>query len=164
MERQFNSARYLPLLPRIPQQDNYSRFDDTCVEKDSLWRAGNWVLPENPAVEGEGQETVETDEAVKATEGDIAPISDAEENDPIEGSESGLAVERASGVESIASEEPQAHDQVQYAEMAEELPEDEDDDGDMLPPPFTSLGDRSQKISSGRVTVPSGRLQGYELY
>ncbi|KAJ5264763.1 hypothetical protein N7505_007556 [Penicillium chrysogenum] len=41
---------------------------------------------------------------------------------------------------------------------------DEDDEADLLPPPITQLGDRSQKRSSGRVTMPSSRLQGYEVY
>lgn len=38
------------------------------------------------------------------------------------------------------------------------------DETDLLPPPIVQLGDRSQKRSSGRVTMPSSRLHGYELY
>ena len=49
-------------------------------------------------------------------------------------------------------------------EEMEEGEVDEDDEADLLPPPITQLGDRSQKRSSGRVTMPSSRLQGYEIY
>ena len=38
------------------------------------------------------------------------------------------------------------------------------DEADSLPPPIMQLGDRSQKRSSGRVTMPSSRLRGYEVY
>ncbi|KAJ6060055.1 hypothetical protein N7444_002801 [Penicillium canescens] len=46
----------------------------------------------------DGQEALEEDEALKETEDDIAPISDVEENGPIEDSETGLAVEGWWGV------------------------------------------------------------------
>ncbi|KAJ5508095.1 hypothetical protein N7527_010238, partial [Penicillium freii] len=38
------------------------------------------------------------------------------------------------------------------------------DEADLLPPPIIQLSDRSQKRSSGRVTMPSSRLRGYEVY
>lgn len=40
----------------------------------------------------------------------------------------------------------------------------EEEDGGMplLPPPIIRLSDRSQKRSSGRVTMPSSRPQGYQ--
>jgi hypothetical protein len=42
----------------------------------------------------------------------------------------------------------------------------EENSGEMLllPPPIIQLRERSQKWSSGRVTMPSSRLQGYKLY
>jgi hypothetical protein len=40
----------------------------------------------------------------------------------------------------------------------------EADEADLIPPPIIKLGDKSQKRSSGRVTMPSSRLHGYELY
>jgi hypothetical protein len=36
-------------------------------------------------------------------------------------------------------------------------------EADLLPPQIIQSGDRSQERSSGRVTMPSSRLHGYEL-
>ena len=58
----------------------------------------------------------------------------------------------------------QTYDVEGNAEEMEGGEVDEDDKADLLPPPITQLGDRSQKRSSGRVTMPSSRLQGYEIY
>jgi hypothetical protein len=54
-------------------------------------------------------------------------------------------------------------DEQEDEEEDEENEEEAADDG-LFPPPIQQLGDRSQKRSSGRVTVPSSRLQGYEVY
>ena len=48
------------------------------------------------------------------------------------------------------------------AEVEED--EDEDDEEHLLPPPIMQLDDRGRKRFYGRATVPSSRLQGYELY
>jgi hypothetical protein len=40
---------------------------------------------------------------------------------------------------------------------------DKNNKADLLPPPITQLGGRSQKRSSDRVTMPLSRLQGYDL-
>lgn len=56
------------------------------------------------------------------------------------------------------------HSQTPDLEQEEESME-EDDESDLLPPQITQLsGDRDQKRSSGRVTMPSSRLRGYEVY
>ena len=57
----------------------------------------------------------------------------------------------------------QIHEPKQEEESMEEDVVDYDE-ADSLPPPIMQLGDRSQKRSSGRVTMPSSRLRGYEVY
>lgn len=118
---------------------------------------------EKMASRREDQDVFEEDEATKDTEDDIAPISDAEEDDLIDDTEAGLAVEGTDGGDKKGPEEVAHNDEPQDATMTDRA-EDEDDDEDLLPPPVTRLGERSHKRSSGRVTVPSRRLQGYELY
>lgn len=70
-----------------------------CSERFTL-ESRQLSLLENPAARREGQETLEEDEALKKIKDDIAPISDIEESDQIDDSETGPAVKGASGVES----------------------------------------------------------------
>lgn len=42
--------------------------------------------------------------------------------------------------------------------------EENDNEGTLLPPPFTQFNDRFQKRPLDRAKVPSRRLQGYEVY
>lgn len=120
-------------------------------------------------MESEGQEALEEDEALKANEEDVALISDDEEFEESEDAEANIAAEVTYHAEVMLVEpdRPSTHNQTYDVEGEEEeveVEEDEDDEANLLPPPITQLGDRSQKRSSGRVTMPSSRLQGYELY
>ncbi|KAJ5962650.1 hypothetical protein N7501_007591 [Penicillium viridicatum] len=88
-------------------------------------------------LESESQEALEEDKVLKAIEEDTEPISD---NKEIEESKN------------LKEEESIEEDVVDY------------DEADLLPPPIIQLSNRSQKRSSGRVTMPSSRLRGYEVY
>ena len=114
--------------------------------------------------EGEDQENLEENEASKETEDENAPISDIDESDLVEDTDTSPTVQSALEFESTASQELPAQDRLQDATMIAIDAGEDNDDGDLLPPPVTRLGERSQKRSSGRMTVPSSRLQGYELY
>ncbi|KAH1602892.1 hypothetical protein KXX44_003473 [Aspergillus fumigatus] len=102
------------------------------------------------------QETLEEDEALSNQE-DFDPISDDEEDAP----------ERTDG-HSFPSEQTYRA----VIEVAGAIPgngneqnmsEEETDEMPRLPPPVTQLGGRAQR-RSGRATMLSSRLQGYELY
>lgn len=134
-----------------------------CSEKFTLEGQQSSLLGHRMA-EGEDQENLEENEANKETEDENAPISDIDESDLVEDTDTCLTVQSALGFESTASQELPSQDRLQDATMTAIDPEQESDDEDSLPPPVTSLGERSQKRSSGRMTVPSSRLQGYELY
>jgi hypothetical protein len=103
----------------------------------------------------------EEEYALKATEDEFDPISDFEEDeednvdeDSIQDMETDEDVETEIEVSRVGRT-PTC--------VSEEL---EENSGEMslLPPPIIQLRERSQKRSSGRVTMPSSRLQGYELY
>ncbi|KAJ9481692.1 hypothetical protein VN97_g11774 [Penicillium thymicola] len=120
-------------------------------------------------MEGESQEALEEDEALKANEEDVAPISDDEEVEESEDIDGNIAAEETNQVEGMLAEadRPSTHNlvyDVAGEENGVELEEDEDDEEHLLPPPIMQLGDRSRKRSSGRAIVPPSRLQGYELY
>jgi hypothetical protein len=123
-------------------------------------------------MESEGPEELEEGRALKANEEDAEPISDDEEVEESEDFERNLEPEGSHQVESILVEGDQflMHSQTYDVEEDEEQQEEEEgeeateDETDLLPPPITQLGDRSQKRSSGRATMPSSRLRGYELY
>ncbi|KAJ9211279.1 hypothetical protein DTO166G4_7112 [Paecilomyces variotii] len=121
-------------------------------------------------MESESQEELEEGEALKANEEDAEPISDDEEVEESEDLERNLEPEGSHQVETILVEGDQflmhsptnnVEEDEEQDEEGEEAPEDETD---LLPTPITQLGDRSQKRSSGRATMPSSRLRGYELY
>jgi hypothetical protein len=111
--------------------------------------------------EGDVQVSCEEEYALKATEDEFDPISDFEEDeednvdeDSIQDMETDEEVETEIEVSRVGRT-PTC--------VSEEL---EENSGEMslLPPPIIQLRERSQKRSSGRVTMPSSRLQGYELY
>ncbi|KAJ5955242.1 hypothetical protein N7501_009521 [Penicillium viridicatum] len=98
------------------------------------------------------------DKALKAIEEDAEPISDNKEIEESENLEEYTVVE--TGRSSIHRH---IHEPKQEEESVEEDVVDYDE-ADLLPPPIIQLSDRSQKRSSGRVTMPSSRLRGYEVY
>jgi hypothetical protein len=110
--------------------------------------------------EGDIQVSREEEYALKATEDEYDPISDFEED---EGN-------------NMDEESIQGMDTDEEVETEVELPlvgrpptcvsEELEKNGEMslLPPPIIQLREGSQRRSSGRVTMPSSRLQGYELY
>lgn len=120
-------------------------------------------------MESDSQEALEEDEALKAIEEDAEPISDDEEIEESENFEGNSEPEEAYQVECTVVETGRSsmHRQTDEPEQEEESMEEDVvdyDEADLLPPPITQLGDRSQKRSSGRVTMPSSRLRGYEVY
>jgi hypothetical protein len=119
---------------------------------------------EKPLMESIDQETLEEEEAIKTSEEDFDPISDDEE-DAVEQSSTVLVSSEGATQECMMSDVSPIHDRdEQEDEEGDQENEEEAADDGLLPPPIQQLGDRSQKRSSGRVTVPSSRLQGYEVY
>jgi type IV secretory pathway VirB4 component len=114
--------------------------------------------------EGEDQENLKENKANKETEDENTAISDIDEANLVEDTDTGLTTESALGLESTAPLELLSQDRLQDATIIVLDTEQLSDDKDSLPPLVTSLGERSQKRSSGRMTVPSSRLQGYKLY
>ena len=129
-----------------------------CSEKFTL--EGQQLTRLEKEMESESQEALEEDEAPRANE-------EVEETEDVEGNIEPEALYQAEGILAV-TQQPSMHNQTYDVEGNEEEMEerevDEDDETDLLPPPITQLGDRSQKRSSGRVTMPSSRLQGYEVY
>ncbi|KAK6810429.1 hypothetical protein RU639_013759 [Aspergillus parasiticus] len=169
VERLFNSARDICHYRRGSL--NESTIQDLmmyrCSEKFNLDTEQLGRL-EKPPLEGVDQETVEEEEAIRISEEDFDPISDDEE-DTVEQNSALLAADEETSRECMMSDVSSMYDiQEQEDEDKEEKEEQEqereDVDDALLPPPIQQLRDRSQKRSSGRVTVPSSRLQGYELY
>jgi hypothetical protein len=110
--------------------------------------------------EGDIQASHEEEYALKVTEDEFDPISDFEEDE-----ETNVDENSVQGMDT--DEEVETEVEVSRADrpptcVSEEL--DENGEMSLLPPPIVQLRDRSQKRSSGRATMPSSRLQGYELY
>ena len=170
VERLFNSARDICHYRRgsLHEATIQDLMMYMCSEKFTL--EGQQVTRLEKPMESESQEALEEDEALRANEEDAAPISDDEEVEETEDVGSNIEPEALYQAEGILAEaqQPSMHNQTYDVEgNAEEMEGgevDEDDEADLLPPPITQLGDRSQKRSSGRVTMPSSRLQGYEIY
>jgi hypothetical protein len=141
-----------------------------CSEKFTL--EGEQLARLEQSTKIEGQETIEEDEALKGNEEDAEPISDEEEVEESEDVEGSLEIEASYQVEStgilVEADRPSMHNQTNHVDgdvnEVEEGAVIEADEADLLPPPIKQSGDRSQKRSSGRVTMPSSRLHGYELY
>ncbi|KAJ5956835.1 hypothetical protein N7501_011114 [Penicillium viridicatum] len=120
----------------------------------------------------EGQQLIQAlkeDKALKAIEEDTEPISDNKEIEESENLEGNSEPEETYQVECTVVETGRSsihryiHEPKQEEESIEEDVVDYDE-ADLLPPPIIQLSDRSQKRSSGRVTIPSSRLRGYEVY
>ncbi|KAJ5877060.1 hypothetical protein N7455_000525 [Penicillium solitum] len=115
------------------------------------------------------QEALKEDKALKAIEEDAEPISDNEEIEESENLEGNSEPEETYQVQCTVVETGRSsihrhiHEPKQQEESMEEDVVDYDE-ADLLPPPIMQLSDRSQKRSSGRVTMPSSRLRGYEVY
>ena len=170
VERLFNSARDICHYRRgsLHEATIQDLMMYMCSEKFTL--EGQQLTRLEKPMESESQEALEEDEALKANDEDAAPISDDEEVEESEDVEGNIEPEASYQAEGMLAEtdQPSMHNQTFDVEGDEEEMEegevDEDDEADLLPPPITQLGERSQKRSSGRVTMPSSRLQGYELY
>lgn len=134
-----------------------------CSEKFTL-ESQQLSVQDRRMAEGEDQENLEESEASKEAEDEDAAISDIDESDPVEDTDASRIDGSALGFESTASLELLSQDRLQDVEMTAIGPEPESEEEDLLPHPVTHLAERSQKRSSGRMTVPSSRLQGYELY
>jgi hypothetical protein len=165
VERLFNSARDICHYRRGSL--NETTIQDLmmymCSEKFTLESQQSSLLDHRMA-EGEDQENLEENEANKETEDENAAISDIDESDLVEDTDMSPTVQSVLGFESTASQELPSHSRPQDVTMTAIRPDPESDDEDLLPPPVTHLGERYQKRSSGRMTVPSSRLEGYELY
>lgn len=139
-----------------------------CSEKLTL--DGQQLTRLEKPMESEKQEAVEEDKALKAIKEDAKPISDEEEIEESEDFEGNFELEEPYQAECMLAEtdrssmHSQSYDVEQEEEESVEKEGVEYDEADLFPPPITQLGDRSQKRSSGRVTMPSSRLRGYEVY
>lgn len=113
----------------------------------------------NIPVEEDNQVTREVESALKAIEDEFDPISDCEEDAVEEDNTQAIEIDEESEGES----EPETS---RIGGILMNVPEEPEEDVELpqLPPPVVQLGERSQKRSSGRVTIPSSRLEGYEIY
>jgi hypothetical protein len=134
-----------------------------CSEKFTLESQQSSLLDHRIAEE-EDQENLEENKANKETKDKNTAISNIDESNLVEDTDISPTVQSVLGFESTASQELPSHSQPQDVTMTAIRPDPESDDEDLLPPPVTHLGERYQKRSSGRITVPSSRLEGYELY
>ncbi|KAJ5292123.1 hypothetical protein N7478_001374 [Penicillium angulare] len=168
VERLFNSARDICHYRRgslhettIQDLMMYMCSEKLTLEEQQLTRL------EKP-MEGEGQEALEEDEALKAIEEDAEPISDDEEVDEGDDLEFNSELQEPYRVDCALAETGRSPicSQTYNMEHEEDSVEEEvdEDEENSLPPPITQLGGRDQRRSSGRVTMPSTRLQGYEIY
>lgn len=159
VERLFNSARDICHYRRGSL--NESTIQDLmmymCSEKFNLDSQQLSSLEKSPIESS--QETLEEKEALNAIDEDFDPISDDEEITCEAIEDHAVAGEGADQFGIVVTESSPVNDHEQ--EVSEE---EHDDEGPLLPPPFTQFNDRFQKRSSGRTTVPSSRLQGYEVY
>lgn len=160
VERLFNSARDICHYRRGSL--NESTIQDLmmymCSEKFTLDSQQLSSLEKSP-IESSSQETLEEKEALEAHDEDFDPISDDEEITHEANEDHDVAVEEADRPDIMVTEASPVNDHEQ--DVGDE---ENDDEGPLLPPPFTQLNDRLQKRSSGRTTMPSSRLQGYEVY
>lgn len=165
VERLFNSARDICHYRRgsLHEGTIQDLMMYMCSEKLTL--EGQQLIRLEIPLESDSQEAVEEDEALRAIEEDAAPISEDEEIEESENLESIFEPEEPFQVESTLVETNRTSMHSQTPDLEQEEESMEDDESDLLPPQITQLsGDRGQKRSSGRVTMPSSRLRGYEVY
>lgn len=169
VERLFNSARDICHYRRgsLHEGTIQDLMMYMCSEKLTL--EGQQLIRLEKPLESESQEALEEDEALKAIEEDAEPISDNEEIEESENLEGNSEPEETYQVECTVVETGRSsiHRHIHEPEQQEESMEEDVvdyDEADLLPPPIMQLSDRSQKRSSGRVTMPSSRLRGYEVY
>ncbi|KAJ5350272.1 hypothetical protein N7541_007999 [Penicillium brevicompactum] len=169
VERLFNSARDICHYRRgsLHEGTIQDLMMYMCSEKLTL--EGQQLIRLEKPLESESQEALEEDEALKAIEEDAEPISDNEEIEESENLEGNSEPEGTYQVECTVVETGRSsiHRHIHEPEQEEESMEEDVvdyDEADLLPPPIMQLSDRSQKRSSGRVTMPSSRLRGYEVY
>jgi hypothetical protein len=162
VERLFNSARDICHYRRgsLNEKTIQDLMMYMCSQKFTLDNQQLSRLEKLPP-EGDIQVSREEEYALKATEDEFDPISDFEEDE-----ETNVGENSVQGMDT--DEEVETEVEVSRVDrpptcVSEEL---EENGGEMslLPPPIVQLRDRSQKRSSGRATMPSSRLQGYELY
>lgn len=169
VERLFNSARDICHYRRgsLHEGTIQDLMMYMCSEKLTL--EGQQLIRLEKPLESDSQEALEEDEALKAIEEDAQLISDDEEIEVSENFEGDSEPEEAYQVECTVIETGrssmyrQTHEPEQEEESMEEDVVDYDE-AVSLPLPIAQFGDRSQKRSSGRVTMPSSRLRGYEVY
>lgn len=161
VERLFNSARDICHYRRgsLNETTVQDLIMYMCSEKFTLKSQQPSVLDHRRA-EGEDQERLKENEANRETEDENEPISDVDESDLVEDTDTSPIVQD----DSTASQELPSLDRLQDAVMTAIDAEEDNGNEDLLPPPITRLDERPQKRSSERMTVPSSRLQGYELY
>lgn len=165
VERLFNSARDICHYRRgsLHEGTIQDLMMYMCSEKLTL--EGQQLIRLEKPLESDSQEAVEEDEALRAIEEDAAPISEDEEIEESENLESIFEPEEPCQVECTLVETNRTSMHSQTPDLEQEEESMEDDESDLLPPQITQLsGDRGQKRSSGRVTMPSSRLRGYEVY
>ncbi|KAJ5850716.1 hypothetical protein N7455_010572 [Penicillium solitum] len=169
VERLFNSARDICHYRRgsLHEGTIQDLMMYMCSEKLTL--EGQQLIRLEKPLESESQEALKEDEALKAIEEDAEPISDNEEIEESENLEGNSEPEETYQVECTVVETGRSsiHRHIHEPEQEEESVEEDVvdyDEADLLPPPIMQLSDRSQKRSSGRVTMPSSRLRGYEVY
>ncbi|KAK4948515.1 hypothetical protein LTR66_014114 [Elasticomyces elasticus] len=169
VERLFNSARDICHYRRgsLHEGTIQDLMMYMCSEKLTL--EGQQLIRLEKPLESESQEALEEDEALKAIEEDAEPISDNEEIEESENLEGNSEPEETYQVECTVVETGRSsiHRHIHEPEQEEESVEEDVvdyDEADLLPPPIMQLSDRSEKRSSGRVTMPSSRLRGYEVY
>lgn len=97
--------------------------------------------------------------ALKVIEDEFNPISNYKEDAAEENNTQVIEIDEESEVDS----EPETS---RMGGILMNIPEEPEEDVELpqLPTPIIQLSERSQKRSSGRVTMPSSRLEGYEIY
>ncbi|KAF4219054.1 hypothetical protein CNMCM5878_003909 [Aspergillus fumigatiaffinis] len=162
VERLFNSARDICHYRRgsLNEKTIQDLMMYMCSQKFTLDNQQLSRLEKLPP-EGDIQVSREEEYALKATEDEFDPISDFEEDE-----ETNVDENSVQGMDT--DEEVETEVEVSRVDrpptcVSEEL-EENGGETSLLPPPIVQLRDRSQKRSSGRATMPSSRLQGYELY
>lgn len=160
VERLFNSARDICHYRRgsLNEKTIQDLMMFMCSQKFTLDNK-QFSYRGNIPVEEDNQVTREVESALKATEDEFDPISDCEEDAAEEDNTQAIEINEESEGES----EPETSRMDGILMNVHEEPE-EDVELPQLPPPIIQLGERSQKRSSGRVTIPSSRLEGYQTY